>query len=283
MGIRDLNLTVLVNSCDAYEDLWDLFFAAYDEYASHLNLEIVLNLEVKNYYNKSLPVRVHSYVSHDGVDHWGGRLLSTLHNIETDYVLMVCEDFILEAKVGKKKIEDCIDFMDVNFDSSVIYISDVINTTNSASQLEELPKMMNYKINTAPAIWRRSDLIRYLDYDDNPWAWEFFGSFRSYFNGKKFYQASSNDGAIYSYNSKLGGAIYRGKWVEDIVVDKIKRYKLNIDLSIRGVVDYHFVPKRNFLWKVKFFYDGYKMIGFWFVFFLFRSLKDKLLIGFFKK
>ena len=276
---ESLNLTFLVNSCDLYKDVWDLFFAAYKEYADLENVKVVLNCETEKYIHDSVDVDVHNFKSKDGVDRWGERLLKTLNDIDTDFVLMVCEDFILESKLNKFDIDQCIDYMSNNLDAAVIYLYKVYEQPFKDFKKDpsalKLPKMMNYKVNSAPAIWRRKDLIQYLGKNDTPWAWEYFGSYRAYFDNKCFFQLLSPNGNVFDYNSKLGGAIYRGKWVPQVVVEKINKYNLNIDLDVRGIVDSFALPKRSLYWKVKFFITGFNMVGIGAFLFAFRMVKDK--------
>ena len=270
------DLTILVNSCDAYDDVWDLYFSAFQEYASCLSSNIVLNTESKYYNNKDLDVKTITYPN-EKVDQWGKRLLNALSKIKSEYVLMVCEDFVLESTVDEEKIQACLSFMRSNKEAAVIYLAKVSEDVVTDSDFEELKKYMDYKVNSAPAIWRKSDLIRYVGEVDSPWAWEYFGSYRSYFDGKKFYQVPTQNGDLYNYNSRLGGAIYRGKWVRDVVEEKIKKYKLSIDINERGVADLTDLPKRSIKWKIDFFYLGYRMIGFPVSLFFFRALSTKIL------
>ena len=283
MTSRSVDVTVLVNSCDAYEDVWDLFFAALKEHWQHCSFDIVLNTEQKYYKEDSKKIHTCNFLNFDGIENWGGRLLNALNSIESEYVIMLCDDFIIEQELNESRLEQCLDFMRTNIDVAAFYLVDTSvdeKEVKSHQNLEgycyySLSKMKDYKINSAPAIWRRSDLIGYVRYADTPWAWEFFGSYRAYFDGKRFFSVTQNAGDIYVYNSALGGAIYRGKWVLEVVNDKINRYKINIDLSKRGVVNKMELPKRSLWWKIKFFYLGFRMIGFGVFLFLIRVFKMK--------
>ncbi len=282
MTNKSTDVTILVNSCDAYEDVWDLFFAALAEYWGHCDFDIVLNTEHK-YYEASLDrVRTCNFPNSDGIANWGERLLNALNSIESEYIIMLCEDFIIEQALDEGRLDQCLEFMRANIDIAAFYL---VNTSVDDEEVKNhqknegycpLPQMMDYKINSAPAIWRRSDLIGYVKCADTPWAWEFFGSYRAYYDDKRFFSVTQNAGDIYGYNSTLGGAIYRGKWVPEVVSDKIERYKLDIDLSERGVVDKMELPKRSLWWKISFFYLGYRMIGIGVFLFLIRVLKTKL-------
>jgi hypothetical protein len=132
-------------------------------------------------------------------------------------------------------------------------------------------------MNSCPAIWRRRDLLSFTGKWDNPWAWEFFGSYRSVSQKKKFYTLNDNYPNIISYNHVKGGAIYRGKWVKEVVESKILKYKLNINLNIRGFSDSILYEKRSIFWKINFFIIGFKMIGFKIIVPLFKYFRTNLL------
>jgi hypothetical protein len=80
---------------------------------------------------------------------------------------------------------------------------------------------------------------------------------------------------IFPYNHEKGGAIYRGKWVKEIVDNKIFKYGLNINTSIRGYSDNLVYEPRSLYWKVNFFITGYRMIGLKVLKVMFNLIKSK--------
>ena len=133
----------------------------------------------------------------------------------------------------------------------------------------------DYRLNSVPSVWKKKDLLKYTRKFDNPWTWEIFGTYRTF--GKNiFYSTSSQQHDIFKYNSKKGGAIYRGKWVKEVVEDKIVKYKLNININSRGVVNQSEKVDRSFFWKINFLFLGFKSIGLKMFLFLFRYLKLKM-------
>ena len=139
-----------------------------------------------------------------------------------------------------------------------------------------LDDKVDYRLNSSPAIWRRKDLLNYTGVFDNPWAWEVFGTFRTIGDKKKFYCPGEKEEDIYKFNSKKGGAIYRGKWVKEVVLDKAEKYKINTDFNIRGFSSDTEFEKRTISWKIDFILLGYKMVGFDVLKFIFKALKTKL-------
>jgi len=271
--------TILVNSCDAYKDVWPLFFAALDDYWPGRNVDIVLNTE-SSQKDLSNMVRVSSCNDDICRKYWGARFINALESVETDFIVVLYDDFILESQVDAKKINSLVAHMVKNTDIAVHYLTNVcpelLQDEDGGNQQILMKNGIEYRLNSSPALWRKSDLISYIGVYDTPWAWEVFGSYRTYIDNKKFYTPKSFLNNSYNYAYKKGGAIYRGKWVSSVVKDKIKKYKLNIDLQQRGIsAEGEFEP-RSLKWKVDFMILGYRMVGIKSLLFIYRYIKIKL-------
>ena len=276
------DIKIVLNSCDAYQDVWELFFVSFEEFWPNCPYKIIINTESKPFNFHKRNVSINTATSMGKKDRWGLRLKETLRICDSKYVIILYDDFVLEGLVNIKAIEQCIYWLKSNQDTTVFYL-----THNSANfniddrrykGFEAIPQNGNFKLNSAPALWRRDKLLNYIDDDDTPWAWEFFGSYRTYKNDEKFYCVKKEYEKIYPYNDSMGGAIYRGKWVGEIVIPLIKKYNLKVDLKQRGLIYSHQQKiKRSLKWKIDFFLLGYKMIGFSVLIFLYRIFKAKAL------
>jgi hypothetical protein len=274
--------TVIVNSCDSYEDVWDLFFCAFREYWPDCKYPIVLNTESRQRVIKGLNVRIHNLESMSDRDMWGKRLRQAIASCESKYVVMLYDDFILEGRVSDGKISSCLRWLDENPHVAVFYFSNIPVNANvddgRFDGFELMPRTGDYKLNSAPSMWRRERLLAFIEDNDNPWAWEYFGSYRTYKSTDQFYCAKRGREDIYPYNYAMGGAIYRGKWVGKVVLPLIAKYGLNVDVNARGLADgIQQKNKRALSWKIRFFLLGFRMIGFGVFVFLFRILKSKIL------
>jgi len=271
-------VTMVINSCDAYQEIWPLFFCALDEYWPNRDFEVVINSESEVKKTKNTKLYLNNVDKENG-NGWGLRLLRTLASIETEYVITVFDDYILESIVDISQVNNIISFMDDHPYAAVYYLNAVClksHVDDEDSSYRLLKDRVDYRLNSAPAVWRRKDLMSYIGERDNPWAWEVFGSYRTFGDGKEFYSPSSVINNIYNYNFKKGGAIYRGKWVSDVVVPKVKKYNLDIDFAKRGFSDNNLFEKRSLFWKFSFLWLGFKMIGFKVFYFIIRSLKVKI-------
>lgn len=277
--LMDSKLTVLVNTCDAYEDIWPMFFSALEEYWPDRKYNIVLNTESKEVSLDVKGLTTHVFKNKNGQDQWGRRLISTLESINSEYVIALYDDFILEAEFDSAKLESLIKFMDVNKNIAAMYLIKAGLATDPEEQYQNQELVLDkvdYRLNSAPAIWRRSDLIHYTGVRDTPWAWEVFGSYRTFGDGKLFYTPVDAKNDLYVYNYKKGGAIYRGKWVAEVVENKKEKYSLEIDFGLRGFANENVNEKRSLAWKLKFILLGFRMVGLKAFYFFLHYLKAKL-------
>lgn len=271
------SLTILVNSCDTYHDVLSLFFAALKEYWPDCEFPIVINTESRRY--TEYPASVHNHLGPSGADKWGERLRSALHSIDSQYVLMLYDDFILEAPVSILGLHSALDLLRNDSDIAAIYLTKTalpLANEGIGKNLSLVASRADYRLNSAPGIWRREDLINYTGPDDSPWAWEVFGSYRTYGDHKKIYSLNSSSSDIYPYNYTKGGAIYRGKWVKEVVVEKINKYNLSIDTGKRGVSEEGHYEPRSLKWKINFMRTGFKMVGLKSFIFIYRYVAAKL-------
>jgi len=275
-----MNAVIVINSCDAYSDLWDPFFLCMADYWADCEYKIVLNTETKDYIPRShIPfnISVHHYKSL-GVDAWGARLISTLNDINSEFVIVLYDDFLLDGIVDQKKIADLVDLMSSNSRIGVIYLTkllDVSKESRPGNELVEVSPRADYRLNSAPAIWRKDLLLKFTAPNDNPWAWEYFGSFRTFSNRSTFLAISDKESDVYPYDYRKGGAIYRGKWVEEVINPIIDRHGLDLDLQKRGTVGSSQFPKRDIKWKILFIKTGFQMIGLRAFYALYRILRNK--------
>lgn len=273
------NLTIVINSCDAYSDVWDLFFLALEEFWPNSNIKVLLNTETLQIKNRNM-VETSNYSVSSGEDRWGERLLYTLNSIQTDYVMMIYDDFILEDFIDEEKLISLIKNLELNKKIAVHYLSYLsskipLTLENKECGQSLVKQGVDYRLNSAPAVWRRTSLIGFTGKNDTPWAWEVFGSYRTFNCDKLFYAPVDKKEGLYQYNFNKGGAIYRGKWVFDVVDEKNRKYGLSTDYSKRGISAPNFNEKRSVKWKINFLLLGYKMVGFKVFMFVPRYLKAK--------
>ena len=108
-------LTILVNSCDAYEDLWMPCFTLLKRYWPDPDTAIVLNTETKQYRMDGLHIDCANFPEGDS---YGARIRNALKHIHTEYVLLMLDDFFLRQMVRMEEICQIISWMDA--DSEIV-------------------------------------------------------------------------------------------------------------------------------------------------------------------
>ena len=81
-------VTLLVNSCDAYADLWQPFFTLLKRYFVPLPAEILLNTETKDFAFDGLNLRC----VHSTAPTYGERMTDALREVKTEYTLLLLDE-----------------------------------------------------------------------------------------------------------------------------------------------------------------------------------------------
>ena len=271
-------LEIIVNSCDSYCDVWKPFFLRLKKEWQEINYPILLNTESKNYSLLGLDIR--TIDTHFDFKSWGDRLVYHLEATDTEYVLMLFDDYILEDKISSNRINECLEILDNDRSIAVTYLVQVNGVNliddNRYKEYSLIKSESDYIVNSAPGIWRKDILIEMLGRNDTPWAWEYFGSSRAYKTKYKFYSIKDKEKEIYKYKSYCGGAIHRGKWVREVIIPVIEEFNLDIDCSIRGY-EQNIYAKRGFKFYLNFYKVGWKMVKIDIFIFLFRAIKKRIL------
>ncbi len=226
--------TVLVNSCDLYEDIWYPFFTLLKKYWPDNPYPIVMNTESKSCEFPGLNITTYHLYSKPNEVPWSKRLMAHLEKIETPYVLLLMEDFFIKEPVDQSVIEQCIAWMDENPNIATF---DMYMTTHGKVKSEKYPgfskrkRFSEYKYNTEAAIWRKEDLLKSLREFEDPWVWEFIGNLRSFRTSKEFYVTSDDVRPNFNYYT---AAVARGKWNLAVVDPVFKANGIEIDYSVRG-------------------------------------------------
>lgn len=229
-------LTILVNSCDSYADLWDPFFTLLHRYGSPLDCEIVLNTETKDYAFPGLNIRLSHCDSRD----YGTRMLRALSSIRTEYVLLLLDDFFLREPVRQDRLEQILQWMDG--DRRIAYFNTDVTRADYDWEVgkypgyRRLPRGNRYTLNMQAAVWRTDRLQSYWREGVSPWDWEERCNVRTANDfTNKFYCALTPQDTFIEYGHVPGGwGVYHGKWYEADVVPLFQKEKIPVDFSARG-------------------------------------------------
>lgn len=215
--------TVLINSCDKYEDAWYPFFELIKKYWNECEYPFVLNTETKNYKHTGVNLEVIKIESKS--EKWGSRLINSLNKIESEYVILLLEDFFLLGPVDYVEIERCIQWMNIEKNIAAIYFKKIAgfvsdkksDVLNDYILMEENKR---YKLNLQAGLWNREKLISLIQDEDTPWSFEEIGYKRLENLNYKFYCSAvgshyNTEKNVFKYlvARDFGYGIWKGKWL----------------------------------------------------------------------
>lgn len=261
------DVVILINSCDQNYDVLSLLIKSIDENWKENPFKIKINTESNGLFNAKNSIK--------DVE-WGERLIKNLNSLQATYVIFLLDDYILEEKINIELIYKALEVLHADESGAAFYLNYCTSHEEKNGDYFKLKAVDDARLNSHPAIWRRKDLLQLTESFDTPWSWETFGNYRTFNSIKNFYSVASKEKDIYKYDYRLGGAIYRGKWVKEVVEPLTNRFGLSIDLSKRGFVKLEEDYKRPFKWKLAFVYLGFKTIGFRMFGYIFSYLKKKI-------
>ena len=158
--MKKKDYSILVLSCDKYEPCWTPFFKLLDKYwESHPSVYLVTESK-KCEYCKTINV---------DSDIWSQRFLGALREIESDYVLVMLDDFFIRDYVDVDRISD------IEFTSDIICYNFEIDYREPALRLNEWDIQKNNQVylnSCQPTLWDRKKLMQRLYCDLNPQEWE---------------------------------------------------------------------------------------------------------------
>ncbi len=231
-------ITIIINSCDSYDDLWIPFFTLFKKYWNPEGFRILLNTESKDFSFDGLVIEcVHPEKPEDP---YGKRMLNVLSKVTTPYVIPLLDDYFIRKPVNISLIDNIIKWMDqdkriayFNCDCTPTYYDYEVDTYPG---FKRLPRGNEYVLNMQTAVWRTKKLLKYWRPQVSPWEWELHTNIiaaRSRYD--KFYCVSDPKNGFCNYGYSFNGmGVYRGKWVKEDVVTLFQKENINVDFSKRG-------------------------------------------------
>lgn len=226
--------SILVNSCDAYQDTWLPFFTLFKKFWPDCEYPIYLNSESKRLYCNDLDIIT---INHSIEQARSDRVIHSLKMIHSKFVILLLDDFFFDDFVDQSKISECIRWMQKNRHIAVFtFASSLWNDIDDRKYdgFELRPVKGEYRFNMQAALWRRTTLLKILKHGESPWDAEHMGTFRARVLMPKilFYTAKKNEKKVISY--EYGGAIHQGKWTIG-TPQLLKRHNISgIEFGIRG-------------------------------------------------
>ncbi|RZK77381.1 MAG: hypothetical protein EOO85_08980 [Pedobacter sp.] len=244
------NYTVLVNSCDAFEDCWNPFFTLFCKYWPDFSAPILLNTETKSWFFEGLDLKCtqvqlgdHKRLS------WSDCLIKALDQVKTPLVLYFQEDYFIHQTVDSALIQKACEYMYEHPGVQRIALTRHSGPgpfeKGPEDWLKTVSRNARYRISTQACLWRVENLKSYLKNVENGWMFEIFGTWRSHKRNDLFLVASSTEEPIEPAIDYLHTGIIKGQWHSGMK-NVFSENKINIDFQKRG---FH-VPQKGIKRKV---------------------------------
>jgi hypothetical protein len=248
-GDEGSKFTVLVNSCDSFEDCWEPFFLLFSRYWPECVAPLLLVTETKDWIHERVNVCCTKVQrAGEGRLTWSECLIRSLDHVRTPLVLYFQDDYFLHRKVRVEIVERAVAHMMANPEIKHIGLtkhgSHGPYIPTEQEWLQMIRRDARYRISTQAGLWRVDTLRSYLRSEENGWMFEIFGTWRAAKRNDTFLCAdhdARNGGAAIDY---LHTGIIKGRWLREIQ-GVFESNGIHIDYSRRGF----YVPKHPLMRK----------------------------------
>ena len=233
------SFTLVVCSCDAYQDVWRPLFTLFERYWPDIRKQpIILCTETLSYQQSGFAITCPQlFKGHPNPRSlpWSKILKDTLkYSVTTDLVLIYLDDFLLQGPVNNERLEICLRYMEENKNIANIVLYDCPPPYEPSKEYPWLCKRSKkapYLFTLQAGLWRRERLIHFLRDHESPWHFERWGSIRGRRYKDEFFAVTKINGrqAIFDYEH----AIIGGRW-KPFVVEFFSKEGISCDFSKRG-------------------------------------------------
>lgn len=214
-------VTILVNSCDLYEDAWYPFFKLLSIQWPDCQYKAVLNTETKIYNCPFFDVKT---IPTGKELSWTGRLKYVLNQIDSEYVLFFLEDFFLLTPVRIEAFNKALEIIKNNDEIGMVHFTPSekvmpVPKYDLENCFYELPeKKRTLRTRVAVSLFRKDYFLKLLYGDENPWQYERESHIRSMFAGYKIYRQNYElypPTFTYCLDHDIGIGITSRKWLKN--------------------------------------------------------------------
>lgn len=204
-------VTIVVTSCKAYEDVREIFDKLFVKHWGQCACKKILVVdELGEDYNKNLYDKVISLGKDaQGIGN-GIRVTKGVEAVETEYTILLQEDFLLYSAVNEELLEKLLCIAKRNNAGNVRFeLSPNTDTKlDGESKIMEYSKGMAYRLAMQPGIWKTDYLYKCFKPYRNGAEFERYGSFDSCKYEEK---VLGYDGCAFPYFD----AISKGMWNQE--------------------------------------------------------------------
>ena len=182
-------------------------------------------------------------------DRWGYTTLQNIKKIDTEYILFIQEDFLLEEMVSTEVIDMVLTAL-VECGGHCVRLNDSFMKKHSRNpwRLIENPPGESFRVSLQSSIWKKDTLLSLILENETPWQFEIQGTKRAERLVHGFYMTNGRSLSYY-----FGGAVNHGELMLNFYA-WMKKMKIYNDPK-------HLMTQRRFL-DLFFWYAVYDKIPF---------------------
>lgn len=239
--------SILIISCDKNVDLVEMNLKFLNINWADCPFDIYVGLEKLNYEANGVNVLNSNEI------YWSKRVKGYLRDIDSEYVFIILDDFIIEKPVSNNEIFDILEFLSTN--------NNVANMALASFPGEKFPednfkyfvkrkKKSNCLLNWQMGLWRTKTLLNIMADKENPWESELLGSPRTAsICDKDFYCLNDDKDMPVVYDR--GWLVVQGCWNRQEVQRFVDQYGIEIDVSRRPVKDKWNLQEKPIVERIK--------------------------------
>lgn len=236
--MNNKDVTILVNSCDIYEDAWEPQFKLFKAQWPDCPYSFILNTETKEYKGNVDNVKTICY-GKNGT--WTERFEYVLNQIESPYILFTLEDYFLLNKVNVEVFEKAVAVMDNNSNVGMICLAQT-NRENVATNEYEDENFYSRIIDPKCMIWcriclyRKEYLLKLLKAHESIWEFEQYASYRAMKLNYIILQQNNNQPEVFTFKVKVeeGYGITRRKWLPKNI-ELFEQFNIQVNFDNLGI------------------------------------------------
>jgi hypothetical protein len=231
--------SVVVISCDAYQDLWEPFFAFFRKFWTDCPYKVYLTSNQQEFNSPGISV-VKSGIPSD----WSSELLVALEQIPGDYILVMLEDYFMRKPVDTNFIRDAENLVrGQNADYlKVTCFPSKYNELWPYKKMESDPRFARiingakYEVCLQVAFWKKEFLKSILTRGESPWQFEIEGSKKAARNNASCLCIVENKFSLGVHGplKHLCGAVTKGVLMRE-ALRMGRKYNVGINLNARPI------------------------------------------------
>ena len=238
--MADPSFTLLVNSCDKFEDTWEPCFTLLRTFgAQGLDMDgVLLVTETKDYAFDGFDIKATRPNLRLGESPtWSERFIDALDAVRTPLVLYMQDDYFVEKPLDIDLINALARKM--MHDPTIAHIgltdhgSYAPFTPTDDPRLWRIGRRNRYRISTQAGLWRVPVLRSYVRPEENIWMFEIYGTRRAWRRDETFLTVSRDRPEPFAYTHT---GIIKGRWHRAMPA-LFGAHGIPTDFELRGFYD----------------------------------------------